>query len=112
MLVPRYWRELRRSPRQLIYRARRRSIPRFGHPKAELPYLNQRKNWYRRASMGQSTRACASGEVGQVRTRTPGHVPGIGRMQVGFRHISSSVRDKSVCYQLQVFEELCTFSLL
>lgn len=44
------------------------------------------------ASMELSTRACASGVVEQPHIRTPGHVPGIERMQVEFRRTSSSIR--------------------
>lgn len=43
------------------------------------------------ASREQLLHAYASDEVGQVRNCTPGHVLGIGRMQVESRHISFSV---------------------
>lgn len=42
------------------------------------------------ASREQLLHAYASDEVGQVRNCTPGHVLGIGRMQVESRHISFS----------------------
>jgi hypothetical protein len=80
------------SLRQLIYHAHRRSIRRWhGYPKHELPCPSSRKSLCQMASREQLLHACASDEVGQVRNCTPGHVLGIGRMQVESRHISSSV---------------------